>query len=173
MKTKNRAVLAFLTLAALSTAVYLVRAQDPSADDKNGEMNAVGSINESGDSEIIVAYKPDITAGNRGTSVPVPGHQAWFVREGDRIDLLASFENQSAAGKEWVTITVIQNALVLGVLRPSNPDETGIIQLLLNPSEAQHAMLSVAQGKVSLTVRAEGDKETRPAEVSSLKKLLK
>ena len=116
-----------------------------------------------------------LVSGYRGTALPVPGDQLLYVKKGDRIDLLMTFEAIMTGGvKEMVTATIIQNAVVINVRRPEKTDEMGAIELLLNPVEAQYAALSVAKGKsVNITVRAPGDVEMHPMEMASFRKLFK
>ncbi|HNW43924.1 MAG TPA: hypothetical protein PKI19_05415 [Elusimicrobiales bacterium] len=122
-----------------------------------------------------VPSQTGLAAGYRATALPVPGHQLLYVKEGDRIDLLVTFEAvtgrkeslsvssstlKSAPGKdpagtapkdggkeikEKMTATILQNIVVLNVRKPAKLEDLGAIELLLNPNEAQYAALSVAK----------------------------
>ena len=119
--------------------------------------------------------KHRIVEGYRGVSLPVPGAQTLFLDSGDRVDLLVTFEAVTKGDvKEMVTATMLQNVIVLNVSRPDRADETGVVQLLCNPNEAQYAALSLAQSKrVNIIRRAPGDVEMRPMEMASFRKLFK
>lgn len=124
-----------------------------------------------------VRYTPEarIMPGYRGVSLPVSGSQALFLEKGDRVDMLVTFEAVMGGDvKEKVTATILQNVLVTGVLKPVSAGETGVLQLLCNPNEAQYAALSLAQASnICLVRRAPGDFEMRPMEIASFRKLIK
>ena len=113
-----------------------------------------------------------VTAGYRGVAVPLSGEQAAFIKKGDRVDALVTFEAQlKDKAKEKVTATILQNVVVLEVIRPEKLDDKGVVELLLNPNETQYLALSLQQGALLLSVRAEGDKEMHPMEMASFRKL--
>ncbi|MDQ7773832.1 MAG: RcpC/CpaB family pilus assembly protein [Elusimicrobiales bacterium] len=116
-----------------------------------------------------------VAPGYRGTAIPVGGDQLMYVKKGDRVDVLVTFDAKMEKDvKETVTATILQNVVVLNVEKPASPEEPGVIELLLNPNEAQYAALSVAQGKkVHVTVRAPGDLELHPMEMASFRRLIK
>ena len=123
--------------------------------------------------------QPGLAAGYRGAALPIKGHQLLYVKPGDRIDLLVTFEAIIKSAdkkeiKEKVTATILQNIVVLNVRKPEKPDELGAIELLLNPNEAQYAALSVAKGtSVSISIRAPADTELHPMEMASFRRLIK
>jgi hypothetical protein len=118
--------------------------------------------------------KPRLLPGYRGFSLPLPGHQLAFLKKGQRADVLVTFEAVMKGDvKEKVTATILQNVIILDLLKPERPDGRGVVELLLNPNEAQYAALSVLQGDVRVTARAEGDTEMHPMEMASLRKLFK
>jgi hypothetical protein len=121
-------------------------------------------------------YNPDarLVPGYRGVSLPFSGQQVKFVEKGDRVDMLVTFEAVMTNDvKEKVTATILQNVLVTNV-RKASGDEPAVVQLLLNPNEAQYAALSLAQGSsIALIRRAPGDFEMRPMEIASFGKLFK
>ncbi|MCX5797252.1 MAG: hypothetical protein NTY77_17310 [Elusimicrobia bacterium] len=118
--------------------------------------------------------KPRLLPGYRGFSLPLPAHQLAFIKRGQWVDVLVTFEALLKGDvKEKVTATILQNVLVVDVLRPDRMDGRGALLLLVNPNEAQYAALSVLQGDVRVTARAEGDREMHPMEMASLRKLFK
>ena len=140
-----------------------------------------------------------LVGGYRGVTLPMPGDQLLYVKKGDRVDLLVTFEaaiGDKAKGKdakkkdpketaakqepakeehkEIVTATILQNVVVVNVQKPPKTDGTGAVELLVNPNEAQYAALSAARGKsVSLTIRAPGDVELHPMEMASFRRLIR
>ncbi|MBI5241328.1 MAG: hypothetical protein HY926_12720 [Elusimicrobia bacterium] len=118
--------------------------------------------------------KDRLVPGYRGFSLPLPGHQLAFIKKGQRVDVLVTFEALMKRNvKEKVTATILQNVVVIDVLRPDQPEGRGALLLLVNPNEAQYAALSVLQGDVRITARAEGDTAMAPMEMASLRKLFK
>ena len=121
------------------------------------------------------ALPAGLVSGYRGTSIPAPGDQLLYVKKGDRVDLLVTFDGTVGKGeKETMTATILQNVVVINVRKPEKIEGVGAIELLLNPVEAQYAALSVAQGKnLNISVRAPGDTELHPMEMASFRKLIK
>ncbi|MDD5208084.1 MAG: hypothetical protein PHV36_01730 [Elusimicrobiales bacterium] len=122
-------------------------------------------------------YAPEarVLPGYRGVSLKVSGSQALFLESGDRADMLVTFDAIMGSGdKEKVTATILQNVVVVKVFKPASPAESGVVQLLCNPNEAQYASLSLAQANnIVLVRRAAGDFEMRPMEIASFRKLFK
>ena len=122
----------------------------------------------------LAADKPvELASGYRAMSMPFPTHQLRFVEPGDRIDILSTFEallgTKKESTKEEVTATLMQNVRVLAVDR-----REGIIQLEFNPNEAQYAALFAAKDKTLwLIKRGAGDKEMKPMEMASARKLFR
>ena len=111
-----------------------------------------------------------LPAGYRAVTLPAARHQLAYVKPGDRIDLMVTFEALLPKGdKEEVTATILQNVSVLNVDRSE-----GLIDLALNPNEAQYAVLSM-EGKKTIWIerRAEGDVEMKPLEMASFRKLFR
>ena len=68
-----------------------------------------------------------------------------------------------------MTATILQNVIVLAVDRKFN-----VIQLELNPNEAQYAALFASPDKTMwLSKRAAGDTEMHPMEMANAKKLFR
>lgn len=132
--------------------------------------------------EAVSAEAPQAQAGlvkgYRGTTIPVSGHQLLFLRKGDRVDVLVTFDakmkdKDKKERKEKITASILQNVVVVNIEKPAKLDEPGAIELLLNPNEAQYAALSISQGTVTITVRAPGDTEMHQIEMASFRKLIR
>lgn len=110
-----------------------------------------------------------LKSGYRALTLNLPKHQVRFLNPGDRVDFMVTFEALTKGGKDQVTATLLQNVTVLQVDR-----EAGLVQLQVNPNEAQYAALA-NQGKhdVWLLKRAEGDIELPPMEMASFRKLFR
>lgn len=162
-----------MTRAMMAAALLAAAAYCP------GQLGAAGGGNDGGVSVSTAAARPaapgSVAPGYRGTAIPVGGDQLMYVKKGDRVDVLVTFDAKMEKDvKETVTATILQNVVVLNVEKPASPEDAGVIELLLNPNEAQYAALSVAQGKkVHVTVRAPGDMELHPMEMASFRRLIK
>jgi Flp pilus assembly protein CpaB len=155
MKSIKIATLTALAAAALACLTAGVRAQDA----KDPEPKAGKAV---------------LTAGYRGVSLALAASQLAFVKKGDRVDVLVTFDAEMAdKKKEKVTATILQNVVVLEVRMPAKLDERGAVELLVNPNEAQYAALGVFQGELSLLRRAEGDVKMTPMEMASFRKLFR
>jgi hypothetical protein len=124
------------------------------------------------------AVPSKLVAGYRGAVIPLSVDQLLYVKKGDRVDVLVTFDaimgKKGETTKEKVTATILQNIIVLNVHMPENKDVPGAIELMCNPVEAQYAALSVAQAsKINIVVRAVGDTELHPMEIASFRKLIK
>lgn len=115
--------------------------------------------------------------GYRGTALSVGGSQLEFLKKGDRVDVLVTFDakmnEDGKERKEKITSTFLQNIVVINVVKPGKPDQQGAVELLLNPVEAQYAALASAQGEITISVRAPGDTELHPMEMASFRKLIR
>ncbi|MFA6028236.1 MAG: RcpC/CpaB family pilus assembly protein [Elusimicrobiota bacterium] len=113
--------------------------------------------------------------GYRGVALPISSNQVVFLKKGDRVDVLVTFDAKMADDrKEKVTATILQNVLVVNVQKPTKADDKeGIVELLLNPNEAQYAALSIMQGQIHISIRSRGDTEMHPMEMASFRKLFK
>jgi hypothetical protein len=111
--------------------------------------------------------------GYRSVSVPVPGDELVDLRAGERVDLISVFDAQGPKGKERYAATVLQNVKVLGLSAPKGAEGQGAALLMLNPMEAQMALLAVRQGPVGLARRDAGDDEVYPMEMTSYRKLFR
>ena len=136
----------------------------------------VTEIDRNGDetTNILKAGKLEVPPGYRGASIDISTSKIGSIRPGDRIDVLVTFDAMMANNsKDKVTATILQNVLVLDVLRGANSEDTGAIKMALNPVEAQYNALSLYQGTVDVVRRDPGDTEMHPMEIASFKKLFK
>lgn len=113
-----------------------------------------------------------IKTGYRAVSLPVAQHQLAYIKAGEHVDVLVTFEAVLPKGtREMVTATILQNVLVLNV---GGVGAEGVVQLALNPNEAQYAALAVDPKKTLwLIARAPGDEEMHPMEMASFRKLFR
>lgn len=158
-------------LAIICAAVLAAPAGLRAADANAGGAAAVSTA-------APAALASGLVKGYRGTSIPIGGDQLLYVKRGDRVDVLVTFDakmedKDNKERKEKITSTFLQNIVVINVRKPEKVDEGGAVELLLNPVEAQYAALAVAQGDMHITVRAPGDMELHPMEMASFRKLIK
>jgi hypothetical protein len=115
--------------------------------------------------------------GYRGMALSIAGDQLLYLKRGDRVDVLSTFDvllGKVNSEKDKVTATILQNILVLNVRQAEKMDGTGAVELLLNPQEAQYLALSAVHDKyLNLIRRAPGDVELHPMEVASFRKLIR
>lgn len=123
------------------------------------------------------AETPALTlkTGYRALTLPLPANRLVNVKPGDSVDVLVTFEwrlGEKAKEKEPITATLLQNILVLKTT-PFDK-ETSTVELVVNPNEAQYAVLAMQPGySVWLIVRADGDKEMHPMEMANFTKLFR
>lgn len=116
------------------------------------------------------AAEMQVPPGYRATVVPAEKAELIFIKPGDRLDMLVTFDALMKDGtKEKVTASILQNVLVLDTV---NKDGVRAVVLALNPNEAQYAMLSLNY-QVHFTVRGKGDTELHPMEIASFKRLIR
>lgn len=147
-----------------------------------GELDAPGTAVSSATAKSEApAAKPQpasIAAGYRGTSIGIGGDQLLYVKKGDRVDVMVTFDarvgDEKGERKETMTATILQNVVVINLVKPAKPEGKGALELLLNPNEAQYLALSTAQAKqINIAVRAPGDTELHPMEMASFRRLIK
>lgn len=126
--------------------------------------------------------KPDKTAvdktgarpGERAVAVSMDDDQLLGVKPGDRVDLISVFDMINAQGaREKTAATILQNVRVLGVVTTKDLHAKGVLTLELNPVEAQYALLGQRQAELGLAVRAPGDVELHPMEMTSFRSLFR
>jgi len=129
-----------------------------------------------GDFSAYYYAAPRLLEGLRSVSLLFPWHELEGLKRGDRVDVMVTYENVSAAGKDIITATIIQAAAVLSVIKPQEvaPETKCAVRLLVSPMQAQYAALASVQGRaVSLAVRTEGDATLRIIDAASFRKLIK
>lgn len=123
-----------------------------------------------------------ITEGWRAVTVKVEKAMGvgGLLKPGDRVDLIVTIRPDDASlGANWVTETILQNALVLAVgdlvygsaPPPADDDEasrraaerTALVTLEVLPEEAEKVALASARGSLHLTLRRVGDAELMDA----------
>ncbi|MDA8130238.1 MAG: RcpC/CpaB family pilus assembly protein [Elusimicrobia bacterium] len=164
MKILGLTVIAALTLAAAPSNLPADEAAAP---------GAPASVQEA-EKPVKASVATGLVAGYRGASIALPGDQLLYLRRGDRVDVMVTFDAAMKDSKETVTATILQNVVVINVARPEKVTGTGAVELLLNPNEAQYLALSVSQAKrITIAVRAVGDTELHPMEMASFRRLIK
>lgn len=111
--------------------------------------------------------------GDRAVAVSVDESQLLNLRDGDHVDLIAVFDANSAQGSDRLAATLIQNVEVLGVDKTDDRPGKGVLQLRLNPTEAQFAALAVRQAEIAVVLRRPGDAELHPMEMSTFRKMFR
>ena len=97
----------------------------------------------------------------------------YFVKEGDKVDILSTFEAiMKNEGKQKTTATLLQDVLVLSVTRGEKPSDPGMLEIEVKPNEAQYALLASYQGELDVVTRGKGDTEMHPMEMASFRKLI-
>ncbi len=120
------------------------------------------------------AKSAPLAAGYRGVALSVPSSRVEFLKPGDRVDVLCTFEAGLADGtKQKVTATILQDVVVVGVRVGATPADPAAIEIQVNPNEAQYAALAQEQGEVHFARRPAGDTRMTPMEMASLRKLFK
>ncbi len=135
-----------------------------------------------------------VPPGYRGCVLPLENDLLRLIKPGDRVDILVTFDAVLGdSRKEKVTVTILQNVLVLGVgtnlgqglnaaqakakdaaaAADQSFSEKAALSLALNPNEAQYLALSMKQGELAVVVRGLGDVELHPMEIASFKRLIK
>lgn len=88
---------------------------------------------------------------------------AGFIFPGSHIDVVATCRPENAT--EPVTFTVLQDAEVLAVGQRAQPDPDGkpatatVVTLLLNPQDAERAVMASTQGSFHFVLRSGSDKD--------------
>lgn len=110
--------------------------------------------------------------GYRAVSLPLREYELLNLKPGDRVDVLSVFDALTPPKrKETFSATILQNVKVLGVTLSGDLDGQGVLHLMLNPTEAQLAVLALRQGDLAVVLRRPGDAAIHPMEMSSYRKL--
>lgn len=147
----------------------------------------------------LISLSPDaglsvkIPPGYRGAVLPVDPGLKPLLKPGDRIDILLSFEAVMEGNRrERVTITILQNVLVVAVgvnmgqgatagqlkAQTDKDDKANLftdkalISVALNPHELEYLALAQRQGDINIGVRGLGDSDVHPMPMASLSRLM-
>lgn len=101
---------------------------------------------------------------------PVAEDKAGSVREGDRIDILATLDTNETGQQraQKTTLTLLQNLRVLDVRRSWASQGQSVLLLEMNFNEVQFAALALESSDVQVLLRGPKDDEVHPMEQASL-----
>lgn len=104
--------------------------------------------------------------GMRAMAVSLEPAVSQFIKAGDSVDILATFQQPKGKLKgEMVTATLLQN------LRVIERAKDGTLNLEVSPLTAQYLALAQIKGKISVAVRETGDAENNLIEMASFQQL--
>lgn len=113
-----------------------------------------------------------LTDGKRAVKVPFQEDQLLDLRNGDRIDVLVVFDAAFAGGiRRRLSATLLQNVKIIGVAHADDAACRGVLTLLLNPTEAQFAVLAAREGSLYAALRSAADVEMHPMEMADFGRL--
>jgi type II secretory pathway component GspD/PulD (secretin) len=128
---------------------------------------------KAGKGSMAEASRSPVAAGYRSVILSLPAKRLMFVKTGDRADILSTYESNSRkTGMQKVTVTLLENVIVLGVNRGDAPDSKGTLEIEVNPNEAQYAVLAEHQGELDVITRAPGDTEMHKTVQAAFRKLI-
>lgn len=121
-----------------------------------------------------------VPPGYRGSTLAVDKALAALMKPGDRVDVVVTVDALMAqGGRRKVTLTVLQNLLVLAVGRelgggPVNPEAAerpdfaaeASVSVAVNPVEFQYLALAGETGKVGVSLRNPGDVDIHPIKLA-------
>jgi pilus assembly protein CpaB len=100
---------------------------------------------------------------------------AGFMLPGTHVDVLVTYRTPGSA--DPITSMVLQDVEILAAGQKTQPDPEGkpttvdVVTLLVNPNDAEKAVLAAAQGSVHFVLRNQGDRQRvvdQPAQLSQL-----
>lgn len=133
-----------------------------------------------------------VQPGNRAYILPVKSQVAKLIKPGDKVDILITFDAQlKSNNKEKMSVTILQNILVLGVGsnlgqgldnagKNKNKEEeqnsaafsdSSTLSLSLSLEAAQYLALAEEEGEINVVVRAPGDMNEIKVPISSFSRL--
>ncbi len=106
-------------------------------------------------------------------SLSIASDKVMFVRPGDRIDVLATIDGGRVtdAKKQKITITVLQNILVLDNRRSEAHPGQNVLLLALNFAEVQSAALAADTSDIQVMLREKSDTEVHAIDPALLDKM--
>lgn len=121
-----------------------------------------------------VAMNEKVTPGFRGMPLPVAAWKAQFINPGNRVDVIMVLDkDHPARPKEKSGQTILQNVLVLDVREPLRDGEPNVLELAVNPNEAQWLALAIEEAKIHVVLRGPKDSESHPMEIIGFRKLFR
>ncbi len=133
-----------------------------------------------------------VQPGNRAYILEVSNQVAKMIKPGDKVDILITFDAQlKTNSKEKMSVTILQNILVLGVgsnlgqgldkaAKNKNKEEeqnnaafsdTSTLSLSLGLEAAQYLALAQEEGEITVVVRAPGDMNETSVPITSFSSL--
>lgn len=128
-----------------------------------------------------------VPPGYRASALPVDRDMAVLMKPGDRVDVVVTVDAMMAqGGKQKVTMTILQNLLVLSVggdlgagvgTAEGEPKtaafaEKEAISVAVNPIEFQYLALAGESGRLGVSLRSPGDIEIHPIKVANWPSLM-
>lgn len=128
-----------------------------------------------------------VPPGYRASALPVDRDMAQLMKPGDRVDVVVTVEaNMVQGGRQKVTITILQNVLVLSVGKDLGSGsgtaegepklaafaQSEAISVAVNPIEFQYLALAGETGRVGVSLRSPGDLEIHPIKLANWPSLL-
>jgi Flp pilus assembly protein CpaB len=133
-----------------------------------------------------------VQPGNRAYILEVNNQVAKMIKPGDKVDILITFDAQlKTNSKEKMSVTILQNVLVLGVgsnlgqgldkaAKAKNKEDeqnsaafsdTSALSLSLNLEAAQYLALAQEEGEITVVIRAPGDISETSVPITSFSSL--
>lgn len=133
-----------------------------------------------------------VQPGNRAYILEVNNQVAKMIKPGDKVDILITFDAQlKTNNKEKMSVTILQNILVLGVgsnlgqgldkaAKAKNKEDeensaafsdTSTLSLSLGLEAAQYLALAQEEGEITVVVRAPGDMNETSVPITSFSSL--
>ncbi|MDE2491133.1 MAG: hypothetical protein KGM24_09810 [Elusimicrobia bacterium] len=120
------------------------------------------------------ASPPELAGGARGVAVLVYADQQELLAPGDRVDVVATREDERPAGRSGLTArTLLQDVAVLGAAPPDGDDDWATVELRLTETQAGELRRAVlARDGLTLAIRAPADRATGPVEPTRMSRLI-
>lgn len=128
-----------------------------------------------------------VPPGYRASALPVDRDMAVLMKPGDRVDVVVTVDaNMVQGGRQKVTMTILQNLLVLSVGKDLGSGSGGAegelktaafaqqeaISVAVNPIEFQYLALAGETGRLGVSLRSPGDIEIHPIKLADWPSLL-
>lgn len=128
-----------------------------------------------------------VPPGYRASALPVERDLALLMKPGDRVDVVVTVDaTMVQGGRQKVTLTILQNLLVLSVgkdlgagagggdgeAKPASFAEKEAISVAVNPIEFQYLALAAESGRLGVALRGPGDVEIHPIKLANWPSLM-